>query len=112
MTKATTRIKATLSVTIALTGCGAVNALAAPNSVYLEACEAELRQQYGHELDVMLVSKRRIPAGMQVKLAARKDRDNTEFVNCWIPNNDSPDGGYARGLNTEAATIQPVRTVD
>ena len=80
------------------------------NASYMETCKSEVRQHYGANMEVMVVSKRRIPSGMQVKLAARLDRDNIEFLNCWVPSNEAGDVGYGRDSNTFATRLEPVST--
>jgi hypothetical protein len=48
-------------------------------------CLAELQADYGREVQVEIVSKRRQRYGTRVRMAVRLDADNTEFATCWVP---------------------------
>ncbi len=86
----------------------AATSMAAETSMsHIESCKNEVRQEYGTDKDVTVVSERRVPSGTQVRLAARLDRDTTRFVNCWVPSNTDEDGSYARGLDALAARLEP-----
>lgn len=101
-----------LAATLTALSLGAVTAQAGDrNAQYLQACRAELQQYYGEERELMVVSKRRIAEGTRVTLSAREDRDNTEFVNCWIPNDDARGNQFRQGSDTVAATITPVPVI-
>jgi hypothetical protein len=87
-------------------------AQAAENSPgHIQSCKTEVQKRFGIDTDVMVVNQRRIPSGIQVKLAARLDRDNTRFVNCWVPSLENDDGSYARGVDTFAARLAPATTL-
>ena len=107
-----TRINASLSVSLGvlLLVVSATAMSAGRNASYVEACKSEVRQHYGKNMEVMVVSKRRIPSGAQVKLAARLDRDNIEFINCWVPSNEAGYSGYGRDSNTFATRLESVST--
>jgi len=78
---------------------------------YLEACEAELEQYYGESRQLAVINKRRTVDGIRVTLSARRDQDNAEFVNCWIPNGDGAED--FRGVsNSVAATVTPVPVIE
>jgi len=90
----------------------AASALAADGAPgYVESCKSEVRQHYGMDTVVVVVSERRNSSGTQVKLAARMDRDNTAFVNCWVPSLEDGAGGYDRGLDTFATTLEPATSL-
>lgn len=106
------RINTYFSMAILVVGMGAVSVLAADRNVeYVDTCRAELNQHYGQEMAISLVSKRRNPAGVEVKLAARLDDNNVEFLNCWVPNNDEAHSSFDQGANAVAITVQPVPVV-
>lgn len=83
---------------------------AGDNNAYIDTCRAEIEQYYGEERNLAIVSKRRIAEGTRVKIAARSDNDNAEFINCWIPNVDTVDN-YDSGSNAFAATVTPVPVI-
>jgi hypothetical protein len=101
-----------IAVPVMVMTMGAVAALASEgNGDYMEACRSELNEHYGQEMDVSVVSKRRAPAGVEVKLAARLDQDNVEFLNCWVPKNDIAGGDFEQRSNAVAITIKPVPVI-
>lgn len=101
-----------MMVPVAVMAMGAVAALASEqNADYMEACRSELNQHYGQEMDVSVVSKRRIPSGMNVKLAARLDQDNVEFLNCWVPKDNAVAGEFDQSSGAFAVTIEPVTVI-
>jgi hypothetical protein len=103
-----TQINISLSLGLLLLAAGAASAMASDsNADYIEACKSELRQQYGNQMDITLIKKRRIYSGVQVQLAARIDENNSEFVTCWVPNDETDDGRYSGGYNTAAVTLAP-----
>ena len=69
----------------------------------IDICQAEVDRFYGKNTDLQIISKRRMAQGMQVKLSAQMDQDNSEFLICWIPNGQSPDQA-----DTLAARIEPI----
>ena len=69
----------------------------------IDICQAEVDRFYGEKMDLQIISKRRMAQGMQVKLSAQMDQDNSEFLICWIPNGQSPDQA-----DTLAARIEPI----
>ncbi|MEP4146347.1 MAG: hypothetical protein ABJL54_03950 [Halioglobus sp.] len=83
---------------------------AGDNDAYMETCRSEIEQYYGEERSLAIVSKRRIAEGTRVKIAARSDNDNAEFINCWIPNVDTVDN-YDSRSNAFAATVTPVPVI-
>ena len=104
-----TKINASLSISLGmlLLVVVAASAMAAErNTSYMETCKSEVRQHYGSNTEVVVVSERRTSSGLQVKLAARLDRDNTDIVSCWVPSNENGDGGYGRDLNTFATRLE------
>jgi hypothetical protein len=103
-----TQINISLSLGLLLLAAGAASAMASSsNADYIEACKSELRQQYGNQMDITLINKRRVYSGVQVQLAARVDQDNTEFVTCWVPNDETDEGSYSGGYNTAAVKLAP-----
>ena len=108
MVSSKAKVNLSLSLSVIVIGLSALSAYASDgNSHYIEACKSELQQYYGDQMDVTLISKRRSASGVQIKLAARKDRDNTEFVNCWVPHSDSGEGSYNGAFNTAAVPGAP-----
>ncbi len=83
---------------------------AGPNDRYLDSCRADVDQYFGEEREMRVVSKRRIAEGTRVTLSVKKDSDNAEFVNCWIPNEKS-NIGFDQGADTVAATVSPVPVI-
>lgn len=69
----------------------------------IDSCQAEANSLYGREIQLKVVSKRRIANGLQVKLSAQMDQDNSEFLVCWVPGNQSPT--HAESL---AARVEPI----
>lgn len=107
------QINAVLSVVILFAGMGAVGVLAADsNTEYMKACQSELNQHYGEDMDISVVSKRRNPAGMEVKLAARLDEHNVEFLNCWVPSLSEAAQSFDQQADTYAVTVTPVEMID
>ena len=103
------QINAYLTIAIMILGMGAVSVLAADrNAEYVDMCQSELNQHYGQKMDISVVSKRRNPAGVEVKLAARLDENNVEFLNCWVPNNGEAHGSFDQHADTVAITVEPV----
>jgi len=109
MVSTRTSINASLSVTLGMMLLAvAAGALAAGNAPgHIESCKSEVRQQFGMDTEVMLVSERRNASGTLVKLAARLDQDNTTFVNCWVPGNEEGINGYGRGADAFATRLEP-----
>ena len=108
MTFSKTQVNISLSLGLLLLAAGTATAIASDNNAsYIEACKAELRQQYGNQMDIALINKRRIYSGVQVRLAAHIDQDNTEFVTCWVPNDENDGGNYSGGYNTAAVSLKP-----
>ena len=106
------QINTYLTIAVMILGMGAVSVLAADrNAQYMETCQSELNQHYGQEMDISVVSKRRNPAGVEVKLAARVDEDNVEFLNCWVPNKDEASGSFDQRADTVAITVEPVPVI-
>ena len=113
MTKSKRGINAYLTTAAVLIGAGSISTMASDRNIsYLEACRPEVNQHYGQDMDISLVSKRRIPAGIQVKVAAKTDEDNAAFLNCWIPNNDGADDGFRPHSNAVAVTVKPVLAIE
>jgi hypothetical protein len=103
MVSSKAKVNLSLSLSVLIIGLGALSAYASDgNSRYIEACKSELQQYYGDQVDITLISKRRSSSGVQVKLAARTDRDNSEFVNCWVPNYDTGGSNFNGAFNTAA----------
>ena len=106
------QINAYLTIAILILGMGAVSVMAADrNTEYVDTCRSELNQHYGQEMDISMVSKRRNPAGVVVKLAARLDGNNVEFLNCWVPNKDEAHGSFEQHADTVAVTVEPVPVI-
>jgi hypothetical protein len=104
--------KQVITLGIVVMGVGSVSAMASErNSAYLAACQSGVNQHFGRDMDVRLVNKRRVPAGIQVKIAAKHDEDTTEFLNCWIPNDDVAESGIHQGANAVAVTVKPVPVI-
>ena len=91
-----------------LGGLAPVAALHASESSYpsIDSCQAEANRHYGKETPLRIVSKRRTAQGLQVRLSAQLDKDNAEFLVCWIPREQGPDQS-----NALAARIAPVPQV-
>jgi len=113
MVSTKTYINASLSVTLGMmllaVAAGTLAAESAPG--HIESCKSEVRRQYGMDTDVVVVNERHNASGTQVKLAARLDRDNTTFVNCWVPGNEEGISGYERGMDTFATRLEPATTI-
>lgn len=109
MVSTKTCINASMSVTlgIMLLAVAATSRAGEASESYVDTCKAEVRQAYGADNEVMVVSERRIPSGTQVRLAARMDQDTTRFVNCWVPSNTAEDGSFTRGVDSLAARLEP-----
>ena len=99
----------TTSLTLLTLG-SALGHTAESNQAYIEACRGEIQQYYGEDKSLSVVNTRRGAEGTRVTLAARSDRDNAEFVNCWIPNNAEP---QSLDMSTDkvAASISPVPVI-
>lgn len=80
------------------------------NQTYIEACRQEIQQYYGEERSLAVVNKRRGADGTRVTLAARSDRDNAEFIKCWIPNEER-DESLDLGNDKLAARVSPVPVI-
>ncbi len=112
MTTTKTNINLSLSLAVLVIGLGSALAMASErNAEYMEACKPEVNQFYGRDMDVQVVDKRRVPAGVQVKLAAKTDSDNADFLNCWIPNGDVKNSGFDQFSNSLAVTVEPVPVI-
>jgi len=113
MVSTRTYINTLMSVVLGLALLAVVAVAKAAESTpgHIQSCKTEVQQRYGADTDVMVVSQRRIPSGLQVKLAARLDRDNTRFVNCWVPSLENGDGSYAQGLDTFATRLAPATSL-
>lgn len=109
MVSTKTCINASMSATLGvmLLAVAASSMAGESNTSHIESCKTEVRQEFGADKDVMVVSERRIPSGTQVRLATRLDRNTTRFVNCWVPSKTNEDGSYTRGLNVLAARLEP-----
>ena len=109
MVSTKTCINASMSATLGvmLLAVAATSRAGEANESYVDTCMAEVRQEFGADKDVMVVSERRIPSGTQVRLAARMDRDTTRLVNCWVPSNTGEDGSFTRGVDRLAARLEP-----
>lgn len=79
---------------------------AQPGYPGIDSCQAEVNAIYGKEVQIKLVSKRRTANGLQVKLSAQIDRDQSEFLVCWVPDSQAPD--YTESL---AVRVEPVSKV-
>jgi hypothetical protein len=102
----------TAAIVLAGLGMGAIKAMAAErNTGVMDACRVEVNQRFGQEMDIRVINKRRIPAGIELKLAARLDRDNVEFLNCWVPNDETAGGDLDQRSNALAVTVRPVPVI-
>ena len=102
----------TIALVAAGLAMGAVKAMAAErNTQYMDACKVEVNQRFGQEMDIRVINKRRIPAGVEVKLAARLDRDNVEFLNCWVPNSEAAGNALDHRSDVLAVTVRPVPVI-
>ena len=108
MVSTKTCINASMSATLGvlLLAVAATSVAGERRTAHIETCKSEVLQQYGADKDAMVLSQRRVPSGMQVKLAARMDQDTTRFVNCWVPNNANADGSPGYGLDTLATRLE------
>lgn len=80
------------------------------NQAYIEACRGDIQEYYGEDKTLSVVNKRRVAEGTRVTLAARSDKDNAQFINCWIPN-DVRAEPMNLGSNKLAASITPVPVI-
>jgi hypothetical protein len=55
---------------------------------YLAVCEGQLQAHYGDDTRVKLISSRKYPDGVRLKVATRVDDDNSRFATCWVSEND------------------------
>ena len=69
-------------------------------------CQAEVDRFYGRNVDLQIITKRRMAQGVQVKLSAKMGKDNSDFLICWIPN-----GQYLDQAGTLAARIEPMPVI-
>ncbi|MBE9540289.1 MAG: hypothetical protein IMF06_14495 [Proteobacteria bacterium] len=82
----------TLVLAAALTG-GAFSVQAAQQADRdLDLCKAEIQDFYSDNTKLTLVDRRRDIDGISMRLAARLDSDNSQFVTCWIPRRE--EGGF------------------
>ena len=51
----------------------------------LAGCTSQLKAQYGRDVQIDIVNKRRQRYGTRVRIAVRLDADNTQFATCWVP---------------------------
>ncbi|MEH6634202.1 MAG: hypothetical protein V7700_01730 [Halioglobus sp.] len=81
----------TLALTLALSS-GAFTVHAADQSEQdVATCMAELQAYYGDATELILVERRRNQHGTRMKVAAKRDTDNSYFANCWVAKNEFPD---------------------
>ncbi|RLQ21485.1 hypothetical protein DWB85_12040 [Seongchinamella sediminis] len=80
------------------------------NQAYIEACRQEIQQYYGEDRSLAVVNKRRVAEGTRVTLAARSDKDNAQFINCWIANEERTQP-LDLGNDKVAASISPVPVI-
>ena len=83
----------TLALTLAIAGT-AISANASPQQQGLALCKAEIHDLYGEETELNLIDTRRDMSGTSMRVAARIDADNSRFVTCWLPRQESGTGGY------------------
>lgn len=103
------KVFTTLALTVAIAGT-ALSVNANPQQHRgLELCKAEIQDTYGVETELMLVDTRRDLSGTSMRIAARIDADNSRFVSCWVPRQESG-GGYVRdGAGLAANLAEPVQ---
>lgn len=77
-----------LALTLALTGTATAAWSGEYDELALSVCRAELEQDYGPEVRIDLVNKRRFQHGSRLKVAAHIDADNGYFATCWVDNAD------------------------
>jgi hypothetical protein len=107
-------------VTLMITslGCVASVALAAgSNEFYLAQCKEQVRQQYGSERDIKLVSMRRSGNSMRVKVAVRLDAgsddvEKVEFTTCLVSQQAAPSRSESPDPTTLPATDNSVTSQD
>jgi len=75
----------------------------------MAACRTEAERYYGQPVALQVVNRRHTSNGLKVKLAARLDADNVEFLHCWVSQEDAPDRVAAvRSDAPLVARIEPV----
>lgn len=100
-----------LTTSLSILTLGSVSGQAAErNQAYIEACRGEIQQYYGENKSLSVVNTRRGADGTRVTLAARSNKDNAEFINCWIPDNTEAEP-LDLGSDKLAATIKPVPVI-
>ncbi len=98
----------TLLFTAAIVG-GAVSAQASPGAERgLELCKAEIHGMYGEHTELALIDTRHGMNGISIRVAARLDDDNSNFVTCWIPRSDSGTGYNSDSTQLVSASVEPV----
>lgn len=95
----------TLALTFAIAGT-AVSVNASPQQQGLELCKAEIQDLYGEETELNLVDTRHDMSGTSMRVAARIDADNSRFVTCWLPRQESGAGGYMAHSTGLASTAR------
>ena len=97
-----------LLFTAAMVG-GAVFVQASPEAERgLELCKAEIHDMYGEHTELALIDTRHGMAGIRMRVAARLDDDNSNFVTCWIPKLDGGTGNNSNGTQLVSASVEPV----
>lgn len=76
----------------------------------LELCKAEIQGLYGDKTELSLVDVRRDMSGSSMRIAARLDEDNSRFVSCWVPRQESGSAGYASN-STRLASVSTKPTI-
>jgi hypothetical protein len=78
----------------------------------MAACRSEVEKYYGQQVELQIINRRHTSDGLKVKLAARLDRDNTEFLYCRLSYEDLY--GQATAVRSAAnlvARVEPVPVV-
>jgi len=78
----------------------------------MAACRSEAEKYYGEQVGLQVINRRHTSNGLKVKLAARLDRNNVEFIYCWLSPEDDPEQAAAVRADTPmVARIEPVPAV-
>ena len=107
-------IRLTLSTAVLL---GAVSAAAAElNQADLAACNAEVKNHYGEDAELRLVTSRPYIGGTRILVAAKvgpdaQDVSRTYLATCWAPESDSLVYG-AEGTTGPRTDLKEVATTE
>lgn len=61
---------------------------ASENERELAVCASELKEYFGTDTQIKLVSRQRGLYGTQLRVAASQDGENARFASCWVDTDD------------------------